>query len=56
MESAVQDDEALFALLKDSEMITLLTRHNQKLEQLVMPRLNKPIDTNKNTQFLSYLK
>ena len=56
MESAVQDDEALFALLKDSEMITLLTRHNQKLEQLVMPRLNQPIDTSKNTQFLSYLK
>jgi hypothetical protein len=56
MQSAVQDDEALFALLKDSEMITLLTRHNQKLEQLVMPRLNKPIDTSKNTQFLAYLK
>jgi tetratricopeptide (TPR) repeat protein len=56
MQSAVQDDEALFALLKDSEMITLLTRHNQKLEQLVMPRLNQPIDTSKNTQFLSYLK
>ena len=56
MQSAVQDDETLFALLKDSEMVTLLTRHNQKLEQLVMPRLNRPIDTNKNTQFSSYLK
>lgn len=56
MESAVQDDEALFALLKDSEMVTLLVRYNQKLEQLVMPRLNQPIDTSKNTQFLSYLK
>lgn len=53
---AVQDDQSLFELLRDSDSITLFARHNQKLEQLVIPRLNQPIDTSKNTQFLSYLK
>jgi tetratricopeptide (TPR) repeat protein len=56
MQSAVQDDQALFELLKDDQMIQLFAHHNPKLHKIVITRLNQPIDTSKNTQFLSYLK
>lgn len=56
VQSAVQDDQALFELLKDDQMIQLFAHHNPRLHKLVVPRLNQPIDTSKNTRFLSYLK
>ncbi|MEA5535899.1 hypothetical protein [Crocosphaera sp. XPORK-15E] len=55
MQSAAQDDQALFELLEDNQMVELFAHHNPKLHKLVVPRLNQPIDTSQNTQFLSYL-
>lgn len=56
IQSAAQDDHSLVELLGDNQMILLFAHHNSKLYKLVVPRLNKPIDTSQKPVFLEYLK